>query len=188
MSLDQRQEMRRCGTRYKTKLAAQLSKRGQQSGAVIEECWVPGCGGWHVRSAASAARHPLPAGSDTGPDRATREQVYERDGWACVCCGQSVIGRPHSVGHRKRRSQGGTNCPAGLLTFLGFGSGLTADDHHWRIDRREDPADEEKGYSLRSNQDPHLVSVMVFGPGGGGAALFPTCDGQWSTSPGEQIA
>ena len=105
-----RTEIRRCGKRFETELDARLSKRGQQSGAVIEECWVPGCGGWHVRSAASAARHPLPAGSDTGPDRATRELVYERDGWACVCCGQSVIGRPYSLGHRKRRSQGGTNC------------------------------------------------------------------------------
>ena len=67
-----RTEIRRCGKRFATELDARLSKRGQQPGAVIEECWVPGCGGWHVRSAASAARHPLPAGSDTGPDRKTR--------------------------------------------------------------------------------------------------------------------
>jgi hypothetical protein len=181
--------MRACGKRYETELGARLSKRGQQPGAVFEECWVPGCGGWHVRSAASAARHALlAAGRDTGPGRATREAVYERDHWACVCCGQSVIGRPHSVGHRKRRSQGGTLCPANLVTFLGWGNGLVADDHHWRIDRREDPGGEAKGLTLRSHEDPHLVSVMVFGPGGGGASLFPTCDGQWSTSPGEVSA
>ena len=184
MSLDQRQEMRRCGTRYKTKLAAQLSKRGQQSGAVIEECWVPGCGGWHVRSAASAARHPLPAGSDTGPDRKTRLLVLERDGYACVCCAVSVIGQRYSLQHRKRRSQGGTSCAANLVTVLGDGT----TGCHARIDSRIDPEDEARGYTVRSRQDPHLVSVMVFGPGGGGAALFPTCDGQWSSSPSQVSA
>jgi hypothetical protein len=188
MSLTDRTEMRRCGHRYATELDARCSKRGLADGAVIEECWVPGCEGWHVRSAASVSRHPLPQGSDTGPDKATREAVYERDGWCCVCCGQSVIGRPHSVAHRKRRSQGGTLCLANLVTALGFGNGLVADDHHFRIDSRIDPHDEAKGYTVRSHQDPHLVSVMVFGPGGGGASLFATCDGQWSSSPGQVSA
>jgi hypothetical protein len=87
-----------------------------------------------------------------------------------------------------RRSQGGSNCKANLVTFLGWGNGRTEDDHHWRIDNRDDPEDEAKGYTVRSWQDPHLVSVMVFGPGGGGAALYPTCGGQWSDMPGERAA
>jgi hypothetical protein len=188
VSLDQRHEMRRCGKRYATELDARCSKRGQQPGAVIEECWVPGCGGWHVRSAQAAARHPLPAGSDTGPDAATRALVYARDDFACICCGQSVTGRPHSVGHRQRRSQGGTHCPANLLTFLGWGNGLTEDDHHWRIDNRDDPEDEARGFTVRSHDDPHLISVMVFSPGGSGVTQFPTCDGQWSSAPGQASA
>ena len=118
MTLSQRTPMRKCGTRYATELDARLSKRGQQSGAVIEECWVPGCGGWHVRSAASAARHPLPAGSDTGPDRKTRLLVLRAaTAGACVCCGQSVIGQRYSLrppqAPEPRRD---VNCPANLLT------------------------------------------------------------------------
>jgi hypothetical protein len=185
VSLTGRTPMRACGKRYETELGARLSKRGQQPGAVFEECWVPGCGGWHVRSAASAARHALlAAGRDTGPGRATREAVYERDHWACVCCGVSIFGRRYSLQHRKRRSQGGDACPANLVTVLG--DGVTG--CHARIDSRIDPEDEARGYTVRSRQDPHLVSVMVFGPGGGGASLFATCDGQWSTSPGQVSA
>jgi hypothetical protein len=188
VSLTDRTEMKRCGRRYPTELDARCSKRGLAPGSVVEECWVPGCGGWHVRSEKTAARHPLPQGSDTGPDAKTRALVYARDSFACVCCGRSIIGRPHSLGHRLRRSQGGTLCPANLLTFLGWGNGLTEDDHHFRIDRRYDPEDEAKGFTVRSRQDPHLVSVMVFSPGGSGVSQFPTCDGQWSGKSGETAA
>jgi hypothetical protein len=180
--------MPRCGKRYPTELDARLSKRGQQPGAVFERCWVPGCRSWHVRSAAEVASRSQLHASSTGPGARTRDAVYERDGRACVCCGISVIGRPRSLGHRKRRSQGGDCCPANLLTFLGLGNGLLPDDHHYRIDQRLDPEDEARGYTVRSREDPHLVSVMVFGPGGGGASLYPTCDGQWSSSPGETAA
>jgi hypothetical protein len=183
VSLSQRTPMRKCGARYESELDARMSKRGQQPGAVFEECWVPGCGGWHVRSVAAAARHPLPQGDDTGPDRKTRFLVLERDGYACVCCGFSVIGKVYSLQHRKRRSQGGTNCPANLVTVLGDGS----TGCHARIDSRVDPEDEEKGYTVRSRRDPHVVSVMVFGPCGGVSA-YPTCDGQWSSAPGEHAA
>jgi hypothetical protein len=131
----------------------------------------------------------MPQGRDTGPDAKTRALVYQRDCFACVCCGTSILDRAHSLGHRLRRSQGGTNCPAGLITLLGLGDGsLGKDDHHYRIDNRDDPGDEAKGYTVRSRKDPHLVSVMVFGPGGGGATLFPSCDGQWSSAPGQVSA
>jgi hypothetical protein len=188
MSLTNRTEMKRCGHRYATELDARCSKRGQQPGSVAEECWVPGCGGWHVRSSASASRHPLPQGADTGPDRATRLLVLERDGYMCTCgCRQSVMGRPHSIGHRKRRSQGGTNCPANLLTFLGWGNGLTVDDHHYRIDRRENPQDELRGLTVRRDDDPHLVAVRA-SLGYRDDEFYLTCDGQWSDTPAEVSA
>jgi hypothetical protein len=158
-----------CGPGWDTREAAQADG---QDGAVIEQCPDSRCGKFHAgtRVRARAPRParvalpalpalPVPRRRDTGPDKETRLAVYERDGWACACCGLSVIGLPHSVGHRKRRSQGGTNDPSNLLTFLGFGNGLTADDHHWRIDRREKPLDEKRGYTVRSWQDPALVPV-----------------------------
>jgi hypothetical protein len=59
--------------------------------------------------------------------------------------------------------------------------------HHARIDSRIDPEDEAKGYTVRSRKNPHLVSVMVFGEQGG-ATLYPTCDGGWSSAPAEVSA
>jgi hypothetical protein len=167
--------MRRCGKRYDTEADARCSKRGLKPGAMVLPCNVPGCEGWHVHSARKAVWHP-PAAGGTGPDRRTRLLVLARDGYACVCCGVSVIGCRYSLQHRKRRSQGGDNCPANLLTVLG--SGTT--DCHLRIDSRIDPEDEAKGYTVRSG--------MVFSPGGSGVTQFPTCDGQWSSAPSEVAA
>lgn len=93
----------------------------------------------------------------------TRELVYDRDDYRCVCCGTPIEGRPHSVAHRKRRSQGGRHVLSNLLTFLGCGSNPgDPDDHHARIDSRRNPGDEEKGYTCRSWQDPATVSVTYW--------------------------
>jgi hypothetical protein len=106
---------------------------------------------------------------DTGPDQATRRAVYARDGYACVCCGTPVRNRPHSVGHRKRRSQGGGNGISNLLTFLGLGSDPgNPDDHHARIDHRRDPADKDKGYRVDSAEDPAVIPVQYFETSGSG--------------------
>jgi hypothetical protein len=114
----------------------------------------------------------------------TRKAVHERDGWLCVCCGQSVRGRPHSVGHRKRRSQGGSNETSNLLSFLGLGiNQFDPDDHHARIDSRKDPNDEARGYTVRSWQDPASVSVMITGFGGSGAWRFLSDDGEYLSAP-----
>jgi 5-methylcytosine-specific restriction endonuclease McrA len=142
-----------CGHPYGTEDEARSSKRGQRKGAVVEKCRDRRCGGWHVRA---------PQGrTDTGPDAATRAAVYLRDSYRCVCCGTSVKGRPHSVGHRKRRSQGGGNDPSNLVTFLGLGNGLLPNDHHHRIDSRRDPRDEARGLTVRSWLDPALVPVVI---------------------------
>ena len=115
----------------------------------------------------------------TGPDRATRALVLERDRYACVCCGRSVIGQVASIQHRKRRSQGGTNSPANLITVLGDGTRGC----HARIDSRIDPADEAKGYTCRSHEDPALVPVMLFEASGSGMTVWLTADGRYSTEP-----
>lgn len=181
--------LRLCGKRYATAEEAADSKRGRERGAEVFPCPDQRCGAHHVRQP-QARRVTLtgPSRRDTGPDAATRQAVYERDGYACVCCGRSIIGQPHSVGHRKRRSQGGTNDVTNLLTFLGFGNGLTGDDdHHHRIDQRKNTADEDNGYTVRSYKDPALISVRVFSAGGSGTLAWPTPDGKWSTEPPEGV-
>jgi hypothetical protein len=89
------------------------------------------------------------------PDTATRRLVLQRDGYACVCCGMPFLGKPYSVQHRKQRSQGGTNSPSNLIMVLG-----TCTE---RIRSHRDPRDEESGYSLRTDQDPELVPILLYG-------------------------
>ena len=102
-------------------------------------------------------------GAATGPSPEVRRLVLERDGHACVCCGMSIAGQPYSLQHRKRRSQGGTNDPSNLITVLGTGT----TGCHERIDSRRFPEDEDKGYTVRSWQNPAGVPVTLFGGAGG---------------------
>jgi hypothetical protein len=136
--------------------------------------------GTRQRRAPLAAREPETrtrrAARDTGPSRKVRELVLARDSYACVCCGQSVIGRPYSLQHRKRRSQGGTNDPSNLVTVLGTGT----TGHHERIDSRRDPEDEAKGYTVRSWDDPAMVPVMVFSEHGSGVTVWLAGDGTYA--------
>jgi hypothetical protein len=190
MSLDQRQEMRRCGHRFGSELDARCSKRGQQPGAVIEECWVPGCGGWHVRSEKAATGKPAPKGSGSGPSDKVRALVIARDLARCVCCGRSVAGQQASIQHRRARGMGGSSeahasCCCNLV--LALGSGTTG--CHGRMESRRDPHDRAKGYVLEQWEVPALAPVMVFDrPGGSGVSQFATCDGQWSSAPGQVSA
>lgn len=120
------------------------------------------------RAQPPAASRSLPAARYTGPSRKVRALVLERDGFCCVCCGTSIIGRPYSLQHRKRRSQGGGNSPSNLITVLGTGT----TGCHERIDSRRDPADEAKGYTVRSWGIPALVPVMLFSPHGSGVMAW----------------
>ena len=172
--------MRRCGKRWPSKEAAEQSKRAQRGSYMAYVCR---CGGWHLQP---LTLKPLPprAPRDTGPDAKVRAAVYTRDGFACVCCGTSIAGRPHSVGHRKRRSQGGTCEMTNLLTFLGLGRDAgDPDDHHARIDSRKDPHDAAKGFTVLSWQDPALVPVMFTGQDGGFTAWLEPDGGLTQDAP-----
>lgn len=130
-----------------------------------------------VKTMPRAAWKRKPA-RDTGPSQKVRALVLERDGYCCVCCGRSVIGEPYSLQHRQRRSQGGDNSPANLVTVLGTGT----TGCHQRIDSRCDPSDEAKGYSLRSYQNPLLVPVTIFSPDGPGMTLWLDDGGKYLTT------
>jgi len=164
---------------YRSVDEAMRSKAMQAPGAVIEEgCRV--CRLVHVRQA------PAPPDPDrnSGPSATVRALVLARDGRSCVCCGLSVIGRPHSLGHRLRASQQGKPTPSNLITLLGLGvNPFDADDHHARVDSRRDPSDEARGYTVRSWRDPLLVPVTVFGPDGTGLSLWLDDSGKYLPSP-----
>lgn len=122
---------------------------------------------------------PRPApGGNSGPTPEDRRLVLERDGYACVCRGQSVIGRRYSLGHRVRASQGGRPVPVNLITLLGWGG----ESHHGRIDLYRDAADADKGYRLPSGTDPALVPVAYATPDGY-ARFWLLPDGTRSSEP-----
>jgi hypothetical protein len=174
----------RCGKRWATEDAARCSKRFLSGGYGAVPC-AYGCGWWHLERVTERAAPRGRAPRYTGPDELTRAVVLERDRCACVCCGVPVTGRQYSLQHRDARGMGGTRdshsaCPCNLVTMLG--SAVT--ECHGRVEGNRDPQDEAKGYALRHGQVARFSPVMVFGQDGG-ATLFPTCDGQWSTAPGE---
>ena len=136
------------------------------------------------RAASGRARQDRPQRRDTGPSRKTRMLVLERDGWACVCCGRSVIGQPYSLQHRKRRSRGGSNDPSNLVVVLGTGT----TGCHQRINSRIDPADEAKGYTVRSWDAPAQVPVMLFSEHGSGITAWLWDDGQYHFDGPQEVA
>jgi len=190
-----RTPMRRCGKRYGTEDEARdaallLTARSGRPGEFIPgPCWAAGCGGFHVGYRKAASERPeQKAPKDTGPSQLVRAAVMDRDGHCCACCGQPVEGSLHSIGHRKRRSQGGSSLPSNLLLFLGLGNGLLPDDHHYRIDQRRDPRDEERGLTVRRSLDPRLVAVEYHLPGGSGFTRYLGDDGSLLEEPPGEAA
>lgn len=104
---------------------------------------------------------------DTGPGRATRELVLERDEFSCAACGDYVVFDRFSIHHRRNRGSGGSslpeiNAPSNLLTVCG--SGTTG--CHGRIgDRPMLACDMVWSVPLNSVQAPAQVPVhhAVFG-------------------------
>lgn len=105
----------------------------------------------------AAAGKPCPKPKPTGPDRATRELVLERDDWRCVSCGLPIIGQQYSLQHRKARGVGGGNEPSNLIVLCG--SATSPGGCHLAAEqRRADSRD--LGYWVPSWQDPRQVPVM----------------------------
>jgi hypothetical protein len=107
-----------------------------------------------------------------------RGLVLERDGYACVCCGQSVIDQAYSIRLRKPASQGGKAVPENLITLLGRG----CESHRGRVELCRDPADAVKGYRLSAGQDPLLVPVS-YGRPAGPARFWLLADGTRTAAP-----
>lgn len=105
---------------------------------------------------------------------AVRRLVLARDGFACVCCSRSVLGRPYAIHLRKPSATGGNPSPENLITVLA--------ECGERISLRRDRTDEASGYRLRSWEEPALVPVAYASPAGRAVAwLLP--DGDRSAGP-----
>lgn len=93
----------------------------------------------------------------TGPDRATREQVWWRDRDRCVMCGKST----RQIHHRRPRGMGGTrdplvNDPSNLLLLCGSG---TTGCHGWVESHRAEAL--RDGWLVSKWGDPAAVPISV---------------------------
>jgi hypothetical protein len=121
-------------------------------------------------------RMPMRKGRrNTGPNLAVRKLVLERDGFACVCCGTSIIGRRYSL---LRRAGQGPDTPENLITVLGWGT----EDCCGRIYLFRTRADKAKGYRLMAGEDPANEPMVIFTEDGG-ALVWLTASGTYSTEP-----
>ena len=182
MSLQDRSRMSACGKPFDSVEDAERYRpviEGRRE--VVTGC---PCGKVHTRPVAGSSRTPLrPQGRDDGPTPAVRKAVLERDGYACVCCGKSIIGQRYSLGHRVRAAQGGKAVPENLLTFLGWGGEAC----HGRIDLYKDPDDEVKGYRLPSTADPARVQVLIVSGDADAFWAWLTADGKYAFEPPEGV-
>lgn len=131
------------------------------------------------RAAKAGKPHPKP--KSTGPDRATRELVLERDDWRCASCGLPIIGQQYSLQHRRARGLGGSsdpaaNRPSNLLTLCG--SATSPGGCHLAAEQRG-ARSRDLGYRVESWQDPRQVPVMHFVHG----RVWLTDTGEVSYSP-----
>jgi hypothetical protein len=110
-----------------------------------------------------------------GPSLAVRRLVLARDGFSCVCCGTSIIGRRYSL---LRRASQGPDTPENLITVLGWGT----EDCCGRIYLFRVRADKAKGYRLAAGEDP-ANKPMVIVTEDGGALVWLTASGTYSTGP-----
>jgi hypothetical protein len=104
---------------------------------------------------ARVAAEIVAQGGGGQPTPKVRRLVLERDGFACACCGASIISRPYSLGLRLRAAHGGRPVPSNLLTLL--------EPCRERVGYHADPMDEARGYRVESWQDPALIPVMFAG-------------------------
>lgn len=115
-----------------------------------------------------------------------RDQVKDRDGYCCVACGVSIIGRPYSLQHRRARKAGGARIswigqPQNLITVCG--TATTPDCHLTRMESRPSDA-KDLGYVISEwpEIDPRFIPVTVVTEFGK-ARVWLTPDGGLSNDP-----
>jgi len=106
-----------------------------------------------------------------------------RDEW-CQRCGSPRDLERH---HRRGKASGGSeNRPHTQCACNGVRLCMTC--HIW-AHRHGRAEAEDQGFMVSQAQDePGRVSVMRGSEDGGGAAMWPSCDGQWLSEPGEVAA
>ncbi len=127
---------------------------------------------------------------DTGPSPKVRALVLAREGMACAACGISVIGRPHSIQHRRARGMGGTadksaNSPSNLVLLCG--SATSPGGCHLACEQRDIDM-HGRGFWLRSWEDPAAIWVMLASEHGSGVTVWLAADGTYSVASPEGMA
>lgn len=113
-----------------------------------------------LKRAASSGKPARPR--DTGPGRATRDLVMERDGFACAFCGRQLLTGPRSLQHRQARGMGGrptgdANRPSNLVLLCGSAT-TPGGCHSWAESRAEEAR--VAGLWVPSWQNPTDVPVL----------------------------
>ena len=99
---------------------------------------------------------------NTGPTKAVRDLVWERDGGCCVRCGLrggEHVWPPHALHHRSGRRLGGSrldakNSPANLVV-------ICAHEHAWAESYRTEA--EAAGLVVRECHDPASTPIRYRG-------------------------
>ena len=122
---------------------------------------------------------------DTGPDRATRQAVIDREQSMCAACGRYLqAGSWRSIQHRVARGVGGGNEIWNLVLLCGS---ATSPGCHLKAEQRTAES-HEKGYWLDSSQNPRLEPVMLFSAHGSGITAWLAADGTYSFEPPAEVA
>lgn len=113
-----------------------------------------------LKRAAASGKPTRPR--DTGPGRATRELVMDREGYCCAWCGRQLLTGPRSIQHRVARQMGGrpdaeANRPSNLLLLCGTAT-TPGGCHLWAEQRSEEAR--VAGLWVPSWQDPAEVPVL----------------------------
>jgi hypothetical protein len=127
---------------------------------------------------------PMQASRKDSIPLAVRKLVYKRDAWCCVRCGLFVMGEPHNVHHRIRRSQLGPDSPENLILLCG--SGNTTGCHGWVHGHVKDA--QEHGWLLESGSDPAAKGVAYATEDGGFAVWYLLPDGDRHSEPPSEVA
>lgn len=95
--------------------------------------------------------------------RATREAVYERDGYSCQRCGRGCVPGSHSIQHRLPKGRGGTSLDPNTMANLVLlcGSATSPDCHHHVESYRTESYDH--GWLVRRGHDPAEAPILRFG-------------------------